>query len=147
MKKTIIAFCLSFAVLTGCSAVEEVTNGLDYVPEATEYINDVQQFSEEITAIAENAITDEKARAELEKLLNDMNLDIKEFSGLTPPAVFEDVHDQVIEHNKTLQEGIDKYLGAVENGDLTSDLLEQSGLLEDIGVYTDLLNEIKKLGE
>lgn len=147
MKKTLLAVLLTFSVLTGCSAVEDVTNGINYVPEATEYINDVQQFSKDIPALAENAISDQNARAELEKALQDMNADIKDFNELAPPSVFEDVHNQVMEHNQSLQEGIDKYLGAVKNGEITSDLLEQSGLLDEIAVYSDLLNEIKKLGE
>lgn len=96
MKKTLIAALLSITVLTGCSAVNEVTNGLNYVPEATEYINDVQQFSKEISAIAETAVNDPKAREELEQLLGDMKSDISEFGDLTPPSVFEDVHNQVI---------------------------------------------------
>jgi PBP1b-binding outer membrane lipoprotein LpoB len=147
MKKTLIATILSITVLTGCSAVNEVTNGLNYVPEATEYINDVQQFSKEISAIAETAVNDPKARAELEQLLEDMKSDIGEFGDLTPPSMFEDVHNQVIEHNNKLQEGIDKYLTVIKDGELNADLLEQSGLLDDIAVYNDLLSQIKKLGE
>lgn len=147
MKKTLMAALLSITVLTGCSAVNEVTNGLNYVPEATEYINDVQQFSKEISAIAETAVNDPKAREELEQLLGDMKSDISEFGDLTPPSVFEDVHNQVIEHNNKLQEGIDKYLTVIKDGELNADLLEQSGLLDDIAVYNDLLSQIKKLGE
>jgi PBP1b-binding outer membrane lipoprotein LpoB len=147
MKKTLMAALLSITVLTGCSAVNEVKNGLNYVPEATEYINDVQQFSKEISAIAEKAVNDPKAREELEQLLGDMKSDISEFSDLTPPSVFEDVHNQVIEHNNQLQEGIDKYLSVIKDGELNANLLEQSGLLDDIAVYNDLLSQIKKLGE
>jgi PBP1b-binding outer membrane lipoprotein LpoB len=147
MKKTIITAILSIALLTGCSAVNEVTNGLNYVPEATEYINDVQQFSKDISAIAETAVKHPKARDELEQLLGDMKSDISEFGDLTPPSVFEDVHNQVIEHNNKLQEGIDNYLTVIKDGKLNAELLEQSGLLDDIAVYNDLLSQIKKLGE
>jgi PBP1b-binding outer membrane lipoprotein LpoB len=147
MKKTLLAALLSITVLSGCSAVNEVTNGLNYVPEATEYINDVQQFSKEISALAETAVNDPKAKAELEQMLEDMKTDISEFGELTPPSVFEDVHNQVIEHNNALQEGIDKYLTIVKDGKLNADLLEQTGLLDEIAVYSDLLTQIKKLGE
>lgn len=147
MKKTLLAALLSITVLSGCSAVNEVTNGLNYVPEATEYIKDVQQFSKEISALAETAVNDPKAKAELEQLLEDMKTDISEFGELTPPSVFEDVHNQVIEHNNALQEGIDKYLSVVKDGKLNADLLEQTGLLDEIAVYSDLLTQIKKLGE
>ncbi|MCM3733069.1 DUF6376 family protein [Fictibacillus nanhaiensis] len=147
MKKTLLAALLSITVLSGCSAVNEVTNGLNYVPEATEYINDVQQFSKEISALAETAVNDPKAKAELEQMLEEMKTDISEFGELTPPSVFEDVHNQVIEHNNALQEGIDKYLTIVKDGKLNADLLEQTGLLDEIAVYSDLLTQIKKLGE
>ncbi|WP_416730523.1 DUF6376 family protein [Fictibacillus sp. JL2B1089] len=147
MKKTILAVLLSFSVLTGCSAVEDVTNGINYVPEATEYINEVQQFSKEIPSLAEKAVSDQNARGELEKALEEMNTTIEEFNELSPPSVFEDIHNQVMEHNQTFQDGIDKYQTAVENGELTPDFLEKSGLLDDVKVYTDLLNDIKQLGE
>lgn len=147
MKKTILAVLLSFSVLTGCSAVEDVANGINYVPEATEYINEVQQFSKEIPSLAEKAVSDQNARVELEKALKEMNTTIEEFNELSPPSVFEDIHNQVMEHNQTFQDGIDKYQTAVENGELTPDFLEKSGLLDDVKVYTDLLNDIKQLGE
>jgi outer membrane murein-binding lipoprotein Lpp len=147
MKKTLMAAILSITVLTGCSAVNDVTNGLNYIPAATDYINEVQQFSKDIPALAETAITDQNARVKLEEALKEMKTEINEFGELTPPSVFEDVHNQVIEHNSTFQEGIDNYLTAVKNGELNHELLEQSGLLDDIAVYTDLLSQIKKLGE
>jgi PBP1b-binding outer membrane lipoprotein LpoB len=147
MKKTLMAAILSITLLTGCSAVNDVTNGLNYVPAATDYINEVQQFSKDIPALAETAITDQNARVKLEEALKEMKAEINEFGELKPPSVFEDVHNQVIEHNSTFQEGIDKYLTAVKNGELNPELLEQSGLLDDIAVYTDLLSQIKKLGE
>jgi outer membrane murein-binding lipoprotein Lpp len=147
MKKTLMAAILSITVLTGCSAVNDVTNGLNYIPAATDYINEVQQFSKDIPALAETAITDQNARVKLEEALKEMKAEINEFGELTPPSVFEDVHNQVIEHNSTFQEGIDNYLTAVKNGELNHELLEQSGLLDDIAVYTDLLSQIKKLGE
>lgn len=147
MKKTAIAVLLSFSVLTGCSVVEDVTNGVNYVPAATEYINDVQQFSKDIPGLAEQAISDQNARVELEKALQDINAEIKDFNELTPPSVFEDIHSQVLDHNQTLQDGIDQYLTAVKNGEFSPDFLKESGLLDDIAVYTDLLNDIKKLGE
>ncbi|MBY6038107.1 hypothetical protein KUV80_15720 [Fictibacillus nanhaiensis] len=147
MKKIMITGLLTFTLLTGCSAVTDVSNGLKYVPEATDYINDVQQFANDIPALAETAITDQTARIELEKLLKEMKSDIQDFKELTPPSMFEDVHNQVIEHNNAFQEGIDNYLTAIKDGALNKDLLEQSGLLDDVAVYTDLLNQIKKLGE
>ncbi|KZE64925.1 hypothetical protein AWM68_09770 [Fictibacillus phosphorivorans] len=147
MKSILIAVLLSFSVLTGCSVVEDVTNGVNYVPAATEYINDVQQFSKDIPGLAEKAISDQNARVELEKALQDINADIKDFNELTPPSVFEDIHNQVLDHNQTLQDGIDQYLTAVKNGEFSPDFLKESGLLDDIAVYTDLLNDIKKLGE
>lgn len=146
MKKTIMA-AFFIMVLTGCSAVNEVSNGLNYVPEATEYINEVQQFSKEVSAVAEKAVNDPRAREELENLLGDLKADISEFSDLTPPSLFEDIHNQVLEHSNQLKDAVDQYSTAIKEGKLSTDLLEQSGLLDDIAVYNDLLSQIKKLGE
>lgn len=148
MKKLLATLVLPMAIfLTGCSTVEEVSNSLKYVTEATEYVNDVNQFANELPALAEAAITDVNSRIQLEELLTEMQSDIEEFNVLEAPAMLEDIHNQVVEHNMNLANGIELYLENIEEGTLSSELLSEIGLLEEVAVYTDLLSQIIELSE
>ena len=148
MKKLLATLVLPMAIfLTGCSTVEEVSNSLKYVTEATEYVNDVNQFANELPALAEAAVTDVNSRIQLEELLTEMQSDIEEFNVLEAPAMLEDIHNQVVEHNMNLANGIELYLENIEEGTLSSELLSEIGLLEEVAVYTDLLSQIIELSE
>ena len=147
MKKLLGTILLSMSLMVGCSGVEEVTNNLNYVAEATDFVAEVQNFANEVPALAEQAITDLNAQKQLEDLLSEMKADIQEFNSLTPPSLIEDIHNQISESNSALETGIDQYLTAIEDGNLTSDLLSEIGLLEEISVYTDLLEQIQKLDQ
>ncbi|MFC0188653.1 DUF6376 family protein [Fictibacillus aquaticus] len=149
MKKIqVFSFLLIFSLLLmGCQAVSDVKNGIEYVPKATDFVNEVQTFANEVPALAEKAVSDKNAAADLEQKLNDMKSDINDFNDLTPPSMFEDIHSQVIEHNQSFEKGIDTYLENVKNGEISPDLLKQTGLTDEIAQYTDLLDQIKKIGE
>jgi PBP1b-binding outer membrane lipoprotein LpoB len=148
MKKTIGTLILSMSIIvTGCSGVEEVKDNFNYVTEATDFVADVQNFANEIPEMAEKAVTDLNARTQLEDLLTEMKTDIQDFEGLTPPSMIEDIHNQINESNTALENGIDKYLTAIEDGNLSSEILSEIDLLEELSVYTDLLEQIQKLDQ
>ena len=134
-------------MVTGCSGVEEVSNGLNYVSEASDFVAEVQTFAEEIPALSEEAITDLTAQKKLKDLLTEMKADIQEFDSLTPPSMIEEIHNQLSELNSALENRIDNYLTAIEDGNLSADILSEIGLLEEISVYTDLLEQIQKLDQ
>ena len=148
MKKLLSMLILPMAIfLTGCSAIEEVSDSLNYVTEATEYIDDLNQFADELPAVAEAAVTDLNSKIQLEELLTEMQSEIEGFNILEAPAMLEDIHNQVVEHNKELTSGIELYLENIEAGTISSELLSEIGLLEELAVYNDLLTEMKKLSE
>ncbi|WP_455661530.1 DUF6376 family protein [Pradoshia sp.] len=148
MKTFLVMLILPAAVfLTGCSALEEVSDSLSYVNEAADYIDEVNQFADELPAAAEAAVTDVNAKIQLEELLAGMQSEIEGFDQLEAPAMLEDIHNQAIEHNQELANGIELYLESIDAGTISSEYLSEIGLLEDIAVYDDLLNEMKKLQE
>ncbi len=148
MKKIVAMLFLPMAIfLTGCSTLEDVSNSLDYVTEATDYIDEVNQFATELPTVAEAAINDINSQMQLEELLTEMQNEIEEFNILEAPGMLEDLHNQVVEQNKELASGIESYLEKIDAGSLSSELLAEIGLLEEITVYTDLLSEIKKFSE
>ena len=148
MKKFFVMLILPIAIfMTGCSAMEEVSESLNYVTEAADYVEQVNQFANELPAVAEAAVNDMNSRIELEELLTEMQAEIGEYNLLEAPTMLEELHNQVIEHNAELTKSIEVYLENIEAGTLREDLLSEIGLLEEIAVYQDLLTEIKKISE
>lgn len=148
MKKLVALFVLPMALfLTGCSAIEEVSDSFNYVTEATSYIDDVNQFAEELPTLAEEAMTDLEAKAQLEERLTDMQAEVEAFDILEAPAMLEDVHNQVLEYNAELADGIAVFLENIDAGTWSTDLLSETGLMEEIEVYNDLLGQIMELSE
>jgi hypothetical protein len=76
-----------------------------------------------------------------------MKSEIQDFNDLTPPSMFEDIHAEVVQHNESFEKGIDTYLENIKNGEISPDILKQTGLTDEIAEYTDLLNQIKKIAE
>ncbi|MFC7370610.1 DUF6376 family protein [Fictibacillus iocasae] len=147
-KKVFFSIIMLLSILmTGCQALSDVTNGIEYVPAATKYVDSVQQFANDVPALAEKAISDQQAAQDLEKTLQDMKSEIQAFNDLTPPSMFEDIHNQVLEHNEAFEQGIDTYLENVKDGKVSVDVLEQTGLMDEVAVYSDLLDQIKKIAE
>ncbi|WP_078393797.1 DUF6376 family protein [Shouchella patagoniensis] len=148
MKKTVIALLFPFVLITtGCSALDEISNGLDYVPAATDYVTDVQQFASDIPTLAETAITDKEARVQLEESLTTMKTNIDTFNELTPPELLEDVHNEALAYNESFEQGIDMYLSGMEDGEFNTELLNESGILDNVEKYTNLLDDFNQLIE
>ena len=148
MKKRLAMFILPFAfLLTGCSALGDVSESLDYVDEAMGYADDVNQFAKELPALAETAIHDLDAQVQLEELLVEMQDTVEQFNVLESPAMLDDIHNQLLEHNEALTNNIDLYLEKIEAGTLTENLLSEIGLMEELSVYDGLMDQLNKLSE
>ena len=148
MKKFLASFIMPLAILlAGCSTIEEASNSINYVSEAKNYIDDLNQFANELPTIAEAAVTDVNSNVQLEELLTGMQSQIEEFNVLEAPSMLEDIHTQITEHNKDLINDIEVYLENIEAGTLSSELLTEIGLLEEVSVYNDLLNQMIELNE
>jgi len=146
MKKiiTILAIsCLLF--LGGCSFISEVNSTVEYANEATEYIDTVQSFANEVPTLAQDAVIDEAARKNLESELLAMKEEIETFNGIEPPSIAEDLHTQIVNSNTKLVEGIDLYLANIEDGVLDPAFLEETGLLTTMTEITSLMENIQQL--
>ena len=90
---------------------------------------------------------DVNSNMQLEELLNDMQSQIEAFNVLDAPSMLEDIHTQIVDHNKDLINDIEVYLENIEAGTLSSELLSEIGLLEEVSVYNDLLNQLLEINE
>lgn len=148
MKKKWLAVALTTVIgLSGCSFLEDVNGTIDYVNQATDYVNEATEFANEVPAMAERAITDTAALADLETRLLEMKKEIETFNELEAPGLAEDLHQQVMEHNDKALEGINVFLTNIENGQLDPALLENTEVFTTLQELADISEQIQKLGE
>jgi hypothetical protein len=147
MKKWILSMIMvSVVALSGCSLLQGVNDTLEYANGAIDYIDKASAFADEVPALAEQAVSDQNARVELEEKLTQMKTDINEFNEMDPPGVAEGVHNEIVGYNDKLEQGIDSYLSKVENGEVDPQLLEEYEILETINQRTNLMDQLEQLG-
>lgn len=148
MKKWLVIYStVSFLLLGGCSSLESVNNTLTYANEATDYANEAITFANEVPSLAEQAVSDQQAAKELETKLEEMKKDIEEFNELQSPDMAADLHQQMVEQNNKVLEGIDLYLNNMEGGKLDPAIAENTEMFKSIQEIGDILEQIKKLGQ
>lgn len=74
-----------------------------------------------------------------------MKSEIQEFNQTEAPAIAEDIHNQIVNTNEKLENGIDLYLDNIENGNLDPAILQDSGIITTINEIGNLMNQIEKL--
>ncbi|WP_235848424.1 DUF6376 family protein [Litchfieldia alkalitelluris] len=146
LKLILITTAMLF-FLGGCSFIEDVNNSVNYVNEATAYVNEVSTFVKEVPPLAEQAISDEQALAELEIKLEDMKSEIVAFNELKAPELATEIHEQIVTHNNQALDGIESYLSNIENGKLDPAILENSDVYQSFREITNTIDEIKQLGQ
>jgi len=148
MKKWLVIFStVPLLVFGGCSSFESVNNTVKYVNEATDYVNEAIKFSNEVPALAEKAISDQQVAKELETKLEKMKKDIEQFNELQSPDLAADLHQQVVEQNNKVLEGIDLYLNNIEDGKLDPAIVENTEMFKSIQEIAGTIQQIKQLGQ
>jgi len=148
MKKT-LAFValLAAALLTGCSALEQVNTTLNYATEAADFVNDANRFADQVPLLAEQALTDPQVIDRLEAEFRAMKEEIAAFDALQAPAFAEDVHTQMVEYNETLRTQIDGYLQQIDQHAIDLEQLANAPMLETVRSMAALLQQIEQLGQ
>ncbi|MFC3885695.1 DUF6376 family protein [Bacillus songklensis] len=148
MKKWLVILSAgAFLLLGGCSSLDDVNSTLTYANEATDYVNEASDFAKEVPSLAEQAVSDQQAAEELEKKLKEMKKDIESFNELQPPDMAAELHQQIIDQNNKVIEGIDLYLDNIKDGKLDPRILENTEIFQSIQEITSIIDQIKKLGQ
>jgi hypothetical protein len=142
----IIMMCMTLMFTAGCSLLESVNDTVNYVNEATDYVGEATKFAEEVPVLVQQAVNDTNALADLETRLQGMKDEIQEFTSLNPPELAADLHGQIEEQSKIVEAGIDEYLQKIKDGMIDPKILENTQMLDTINDMTNLLDEIKQLG-
>lgn len=143
---SVFTLMLSVFIVSGCSAIEEVTESINYVEKATNYINKMSNFANEVPPLIENATTDPTSLEELETKLTEVKKEMDAFNQLTPPDFAQEVHTQILEHNQQLGTVIDAYTNSIEDGKIDPNVLQNSELIQQIEQLTKILEQVQNLG-
>ncbi|GGA85163.1 DUF6376 family protein [Ornithinibacillus halotolerans] len=140
MKKIISIFLLSTILfLSGCGFLEETQNTINYATEATEYLNELSTFAEEIQSSFDGNVNEQ----ELENMLTDIEGMAEQFNTIEVPAIAESVHHNLVEKNEKLIQTIDHIQ---ENGEVAIEEIKNTELFKTIDSITNLMNQIEQLG-
>ncbi|KKI90282.1 hypothetical protein WQ54_20105 [Bacillus sp. SA1-12] len=144
MVKKLFSVAVIFAVmlLSACSFLEDVNNSVDYAGEAQNYLESLSDFAQEAPQLVQDAAVDSEARQKLEEQLNIVVDELNAFNELEPPAIAEDIHQDIVVNNEKLLEEINT---AMENGELVLEELENSEIMNTVNEITSLMDSIENL--
>lgn len=146
IKLLVLSAFITF-LLSGCSMLNDAKDSLTYVNDVKVYLDKATAFANDAPSIAQQAVGDKQAAAELKKMLQDMKQEINAFNKLQAPDVAVDLHQQLVDQNNKLVAGIDLYLSNMKNGLLDASVLENTELFQSVQEITNILNQIKQLGQ
>ena len=146
MKKWRFIFCQYFIFVSGCSLLNDVNTTITYIDEATGYFTKATDFANEVKPLAQQAVEDVQAAEELETRLQDMKQDIETFNELQAPGLAADLHQQIVEKNNAILDGIDLYLNNIVDGKLDPAILENTELFQTVQDISSIIEQIKSLG-
>ena len=147
MKKILMLIAFSFMSLTGCGILEEANNSLTYVDEMTDYLNEADQFANDLPALIEKAATDSSNIPELKTRLLDMKDEINEVNELNPPKLAEDIHQKVEGYNQQAMEGINRALAEINKGEIQLSELQNLEIVNTFEQLQDIKGNLENLGQ
>ncbi|MDO3681830.1 DUF6376 family protein [Paenibacillus ehimensis] len=143
--KIMLLLVLAVGLLSGCGIVDKVNNSLNYVEEATNFINDTTRLAEQLPTLAGQAVTDPEARTTLKNELTGMKERIAKFNALQAPDFAKDVHKQLVGYNETLTKEINGYLEQINNGAIDWKAIENSQFIDTLNQVTQILDKVQRL--
>jgi hypothetical protein len=147
MKKLfIMIFAGVMFLLGGCSLLNDAKNTLTYINEATDYLNYATNFANEAPALAQKAVSDQQAAKDLETMLQEMKEEINAFNALEAPKLATELHQQLVDKNNIISQGIDTYLNHFDDGKLDPAVLENTEIFQTVQEISSIIDQIKKLG-
>lgn len=136
---------LAAVVLNACSAVEGVTDTLNYAQETTRYLQEAQQFTKELPQLAEQAIGNPELVGQLQAELEAMRDRILSFEALEPPAFAQELHRQLEERSVQARDEIEMYLEQLQTNGIDFSSIANSEMLDTLTSVISLLQQIEQL--
>ncbi|WP_079528607.1 DUF6376 family protein [Halobacillus hunanensis] len=146
MKKLFILPLLLVA-LSGCSLIEEATNGLQYTEDVTQFIADAEEFSSDLPQLIEQAQNDATAFADVEQRLQEFQTEIEEVQSLNPPELAESIHNDLMGYTEQLESGVEEMIQAAQEQVINIEAVENSALFQAIRDIQEIQQNLNQLGE
>lgn len=147
MKTYMLMLVMLAGLLSGCSALDQVNQSVNYVSEVTSYINSTSNLSQNLPELTEQALTDSQAREQLSQQLANTQSQIDNFNQLEPPAFAQDLHQQLSAYSATLGTEVNSLVDQVQAGKLTVADLNNSQIFQTVDQINGLLNQFQQLGQ
>jgi len=145
VKLKLLLAVLTISLLSGCTLLDNVNQSLNYVDEATKFINEGTQLAEHLPVLAERSITDPQARTDLKNQLTEMKAKIEAFNKLEPPGFAKNVHQQLLGYNEILMKEINAYLEQLNLGQVDWKAITNSKLVQTLDQLTQVLDKVQNL--
>lgn len=144
MKKLrFISFISIFVLIIGCSAIENTTNTINYIKEASDYAITVSDFYQNVPGLIQQAASDPQAKEELDQKIMEMKEAIESFNELeVPPDPMAHYHEIIVGHNEQLLSIIDSY---IESGMDDVDILTNADLIQAMKDISSAIEDIKNI--
>ncbi|MEH7307586.1 DUF6376 family protein [Neobacillus drentensis] len=146
-KKVFVLAATIIMLLSGCSMLNDAKDTLTYVNDAKDYLDKATAFANDAPSLAQQAVGDQQATAELKTMLQDMKQEINAFNKLQAPDIAADLHQQLVDQNTKLAAGIDLYLQNMKSGLLDPSILKNSEIFQSVQDISSILDQIKQLGQ
>lgn len=116
MKMRLLGIAFIILLISGCSLGEQVDNSMNYIEQATTFVNEATQFAGTLPDVVKEAATDINAKEQLNELLESMKASIAAFNGLEAPAFAKSIHETLTGYSSTLSDQINQYNEQIQNG-------------------------------
>lgn len=147
MKKYTLVLVMLAALLSGCSALDQVNQSVNYVSEVTAYINDTSSLAEQLPELTQQSVTDPQSREQLLQELEQAQTQISQFNQLEVPAFAQDLHQQLAGYTETLGPEINNLISQVQAGDLNVEQLNNSPIFQTVDQINGLMSQFQQLGQ
>ncbi len=137
MKRTLLLI-ISILLLSGCSMFNEVNESVNYVDEATQYIQTLSEFGKNVPTLIQ-----ETNLEQVNTYIADVKTEITNFITIDPPQIANDVHQQLVVYGEDILNTLNN---AVDNGEIVVERIANSDLFQTIHNVSNLMNTIENLG-
>ncbi|MBW5446440.1 hypothetical protein GE107_10245 [Cohnella sp. CFH 77786] len=146
MKMKLALILVVTAIMTGCSAVEQIDRSVNYAGEAATYVEEAGEFARRLPDMAQEAMTDPELKEKLVSELEAMKTRAADFNALEAPEIAAKVHTKLQEYNAALQKEIDQVLSGLLEDIPAVQAVRESGMVQTLTGLTEMMEQISRLG-
>ncbi|MGC5771896.1 DUF6376 family protein [Paenibacillus pabuli] len=136
----------SILVISACSVVEQANQSLNYVSEATEYIEQVSNAGADLQELASGAVSNPEITTQVQEKIDQIQAEASEFSQLSAPAIGESIHENLVSYNNQLTEVVDRFENTIAEQGFTAENWEKTGIPDLIHNINSVKDPLSGLG-